>query len=304
MSATIAVAGATGDLGTRVIRCLLARGASVIALVRTATDTTKLAKLQQPNVRVVEVDLTDEAEVARAVQGASCVVSCLVGLRDIVVDTQSVLLRSCMAAGVTRFIPSDYCMDFTRLPLGSNRNLDNRRDFHALLAQSSIQWTSILTGVFASVLSFPHSPLLQLAERQVPYVESADVQVNITDVDNVADYTAAAALDSSTPRYLRIAGFSVTSRELQQVAQDVWGEEFELASRGSLAGVEEAIKHKRAAEGDEGAKQLYPMSQLLQYGWCMFSGLGNPTPLDNGRYPDVQWTGVREVLERAKKAGM
>ena len=303
MSATIAVAGATGDLGGRVVAALTSRGASVIALVRVGVEAVKVAKLLQPNVAVVSVDLDDEAAVARAVKGAACVVSCLVGVRDIIIDTQSSLLKGCIAAGVPRFIPSDYSMDFTRLPPGSNRNLDTRRDFHVILDRSNIQWTSIITGVFASVLLYPHSPLLELAARKVPYVESADQPVDVTAIDDVAAYTAAAAFDSSAPRYLRIAGCSVSSHDLQSMAEEVYGESFELVNRGSLVKVAAAIAPMRESEGEAGTRQVYPMSQILQYAWCMFSGLGNGLPpLDNGRYPDVQWTSVRHILQKAKQA--
>jgi hypothetical protein len=34
-----------------------------------------------------------------------------------------------IAAGVPRFIPSDFSADFTKLPAGENRNFDLRRAF-------------------------------------------------------------------------------------------------------------------------------------------------------------------------------
>ena len=272
------------------------------ALVRVGADPAKLAKVQQANVKVVEVDLADEEAVARAIKGSVCVVSCIVGLRDVIVDTQSSLLRGSIAAGVPRFIPSDFSIDFTRLPPGSNRNLDDRRDFHAVLQQSNVQWTSILPGVFSSVLFMPQSPLLQPKARQVPYVESPDQVVDITDMDNAADFTAAAALDPSAPRYLRVAGCSVTPRDMQRVAQEVWGEQFELVSKGTLVGLQQGIVHHKVIEAEAGVKSVYPMSQILQYMWCMFCGLANVTQLDNARYPDVQWTGIKEILQRVKQA--
>ena len=64
---------------------------------------------------------------------ASCVVSALQGLRDVIVETQTVLLDAAIKAEVPRFIPSDYSIDFTKFPPGENRNLDLRRDFHNCL---------------------------------------------------------------------------------------------------------------------------------------------------------------------------
>ena len=62
-------------------------------------------------------------------------VSSLAGLRKVIIDAQKVLLDAAIAAGVPRFIPSDYSLDFTRFSDGENRNLDLRRESLAALSQ-------------------------------------------------------------------------------------------------------------------------------------------------------------------------
>ena len=120
---TIAVAGATGGRG-RIAGALLERGASVRALVRHGTAQDRTGRLQQLGVEIAGVDLDSASEVRAACSGASCVVSALQGLRDVIVETQTSLLDAAIEAGVPRFIPSDYSIDFTRFPVGQNRNLD------------------------------------------------------------------------------------------------------------------------------------------------------------------------------------
>src|ERR1035441_6658669 len=135
---TIVVAGATGTLGGRIVRALLERGASVKALVRHGTAPDRLERLQKLGVTIARVDLSSASEVTPACSGASCVVSTLQGLRDVIVETQTVLLEGAIQAGVPRFIPSDYSIDFTKFPPGQNRNLDLRREFHQRLDKTSI----------------------------------------------------------------------------------------------------------------------------------------------------------------------
>ncbi|MGA3169247.1 MAG: NmrA family NAD(P)-binding protein, partial [Terriglobia bacterium] len=89
---TIVVAGATGNLGGRIARALLERGASVRALVRHGTARDKLERLQELGVTIVSVDLSSASQVTPACSCASCVVSALQGLRDVIVETQTVLL--------------------------------------------------------------------------------------------------------------------------------------------------------------------------------------------------------------------
>ena len=103
---TIVVAGATGDLGGRIARALLERGASVRALVRHGTAQERTGRLQQLGVEIAGADLDSASEVRAACAGASCVVSALQGLRDVIVETQTSLLDGAIEAGVPRFIPS------------------------------------------------------------------------------------------------------------------------------------------------------------------------------------------------------
>jgi nucleoside-diphosphate-sugar epimerase len=294
MKTTIAVAGATGDLGGRIVNALLERGAQVCALVRGGTGGDKLAKLERRGVTVAQVHMASVSELARACAGASCVVSALQGLREVIVDGQSVLLDAAIAAGVPRFIPSDFSIDFTRLPAGENRNLDLRREFHGRLDQSPIAATSILNGAFAELLT-SRMPLLDLEAKRVSYWGDADQRMDFTTMDNTAAFTAAAALDASAPKILRIAGDAKSARELASVAGELKNAEFELVCLGSLDDLAALIRRVRAAD-PEGEKELFPKWQGMQYMHGMFSGLAKLEPLDNQRYANMQWTSAREVI--------
>ncbi|PTM12766.1 MAG: hypothetical protein DA408_09165 [Bacteroidetes bacterium] len=116
---TIVVAGATGDLGARITSALLARGAQVRALVRVGSTSARVADLRQQGATIVEVDYNNASELTAACAGGACVVSALSGLADVIVDVQTALLNAAVAAGVPRFIPSDFAIDFTKLPPGT-----------------------------------------------------------------------------------------------------------------------------------------------------------------------------------------
>jgi uncharacterized protein YbjT (DUF2867 family) len=105
---TIVVAGATGNLGGRIVRALLERGASVKAFVRHGTARDKVERLQELGVTIASVDLSSPSQVTPACSRVSCVVSALQGLQDVIVEAQTVLLDAAIKAGVPRFIPSDY----------------------------------------------------------------------------------------------------------------------------------------------------------------------------------------------------
>jgi len=62
-------------------------------------------------------------------------------------------------------------------------------------------------------------PLLDFDAKRVSYWENADQRLDFTTMDNTAAFTAAAALDPSAPRILRIAGDQKSARELATVAE-------------------------------------------------------------------------------------
>jgi nucleoside-diphosphate-sugar epimerase len=290
---TVVVAGATGNLGGRIARALLERGAGVRALVRHDTSPDKLERFQELGVTIARVNLSSAPQVAPACLGAACVVSALQGLRDVIVERQTVLLDAAIKADVPRFIPSDYSIDFTKFPPGENRNLDLRRDFHKRLDKTSIAATTIFNGAFADMLT-GQMPLILFKVKRVLYWGDADQRMDFTTMDDTAAFTARAALDSSTPRFLRIAGDQLSARELTAVVSEVTGREFRLLRAGGLGTLERLIKIARAVV--PGEKQLYPAWQGMQYMRNMFDGRAKLEQLDNDRYSGIRWTTARDVL--------
>jgi nucleoside-diphosphate-sugar epimerase len=290
---TIVVAGATGNLGGRIARGLVERGASVRALVRHSTAQDKLERLRELGVTIASVDFSSASQVTPACSGAACVVSALAGLRDVIVEAQTVLLDAAIKADVPRFIPSDYSIDFTKFPPGENRNLDLRRDFHKRLDKTSIRATTIFTGAFTEMLT-GQMPLILFKLKRVLYWGDADQRMDFTTMDDTAAYTASAALDPSSPRFLRIAGDQLSARELTAVVSEVTGEEFRLFRAGGLGTLGTLIKVARTFA--PGEKELYPAWQGMQYMRNMFDGRAKLAPRDNDRYPGMRWTTARDVL--------
>jgi nucleoside-diphosphate-sugar epimerase len=292
-NAVIVLAGATGNLGRRIARAILKRGGNVRAIVRRNSNPEKLEELLKRGAAIAEVDFNSVPELTGACLGGSCVISALCGLRDVIIETQTMLLDAAVKAGVPRFIPSDYSIDFTKLPSGMNRNLDLRREFHERLDKAPIAATSILNGMFMYLLT-GEAPVILFKLKRVVYWEDADQLLDFTSMDDSAEFTAAAALEFSTPRFLRIAGEQVSARRLVDIVSEVTREKFKLFRAGGLRRYETLIKITRSVFPQKGA--VYPIWQGMQYLHNMFSGRAKLEPLDNERYPGMQWTRVRDVL--------
>jgi uncharacterized protein YbjT (DUF2867 family) len=295
--AEIILAGAAGDLGGRILKALVARGASVRALVRSGVSKDDTDRITRLGARIVRADEANVEALAAALEGATCVVSALNGLREVIVDRQGILLDAAVKAGVPRFISSDYSADFTKTTLGDNRNFDLRREFMARAEQAPIQVTSILNGAFLDMLG-AEMPIIQSGIRRVLYWGSADQLLDFTTKDNVAAYVAAAALDDTTPRILRIAGDSVSARTIAQAMSDATGKRYQTLRAGGIGSLGVLIRVAKLLAPQPRA--AFPPWQGMQYMRDMFSGRGKLQPLDNQRYPGIRWTSAREHLAAMK----
>jgi len=289
------VAGASGNLGYRIVEALRASDARVRALVRRGGAPNAYDRLRALGASVEEVDFAEPASLIRACAGGSCVVSALSGLREVIVDAQSRLLDAAVEAGVPRFIPSDFCIDYTTLPRGENRNLDLRAEFRARLDMAPIAATSVLNGMFTDLLLGP-APVVLFPLRRVVYWGDADQPLDFTTIADTAVVTAATALDPHMPRFVRIAGDVVSARELVVAATDATGHRFRLLRAGGLRRLDWIIRITRRLAPGRG--QTFPPWQGMQYLRDMFSGKARLVPLDDARFPQVRWTSVREVLAR------
>lgn len=276
-----------------VVKSLIERGAQVVAIVRHETERKKISELQSLGAQVRETDFENQTELASICTGSACVVSALSGLREVIVNGQTTLLKAAVEAGVPRFIPSDFSADFTKLPAGLNRNFDLRREFHEVLSKYPIAATTIFNGAFTELL-IGQAPFILFGLKRVLFWQNADQVLDFTSIKDVAAFTALAALDASTPRYLFVAGDQFSARELVQIVSDVTGKQFRLIRGGGLTLLGRLIKLVRFMK--PGKNEVFPPWQGMQYMHNMYSGVVSVSPVDNHRYPGMRWSSAKDIL--------
>ncbi len=296
----IAVAGATGDLGYRIVQALTARGAHVIALVRPGTEQARLTGLRNSSITIKAVSLDDALGLRHALVGSGCVVSTLNGLEEVIIEQQGRLLEATVAAGVPRFIPSDYSLDYTRTRPGDNRNMDLRRRFADKLDTADIKATSILNGGFLELLE-GDAPIV-LPGRRVLHFGDAQQPLDFTAKDDVAAFTADAALDPHTPRFLRISGNSLSPAQIANTLTELTQQHYRTLRPGNIGTLSALIGVVRALT--PASKNPFPAWQGMQYLRDMMSGRGKLLNLDNDRYGPREWASVRNTLAHTHVQGI
>lgn len=293
MGKTIIIAGSTGNLGNRITNQLLKKNLNVITLVRNETDKTKIQALKDKGVEVFQTDMNDINKVSEVCTKGDCFISALSGLRDVIIDTQKNLLEACIKANLPRFIVSDYCLDYTNLIEGNNRNLDLRIEFNKITKDKPIKITSIFNGAFMDLL-LSEMPLILNKFNRILYWGDPNVKMDLTTMDNVAEFTANVAIDDDSPRYLKIAGDTISATEVKDVLTEITHKKYKLFRAGSINRLNTIINIAKTF--DKSNTELYPAWQGMQYMKDMMQGRAVLQDHDNTRYEGIQWTNVKEFL--------
>lgn len=319
----VVVAGARGNLGKLVCDALIARAKQqgrpilIRGLVRNdssrdASVTQKGALNGQPEDSQIITGAVDYASIddlRRVCKGAHAVVSTLQGVDDAIIGVQSRLFEAAIAENVRRFIPSDFAIDFFKLPAGTNRNFDIRLGFHKIAddiirrTKSNIELTSIFQGAFTELLGTGWM-LFNYKKRQVQFFGSSDTVMDFTTWKNTAEFTAAVVMDAnSTPRSLHISGHRLTPKDMAIVAKRATEANFKLRRVmpiWMLRAMISMLKFLKPGKKDD----AMPMWVGLQYAHSLALGLGSNVPLDNDKYSGIAWTEIDNVVRRAFDAGV
>jgi nucleoside-diphosphate-sugar epimerase len=293
--AEVFVVGATGLLGNRLVSALLDKGATVRALVRPGATGQKkqtLDTLRASGVELVEGDIADPADrLAAAIGEAQTVISAVQGGPDLIVDGQANLLTAAEQAGATRFVPSDFAIDITKLDDGDNSMIDWRRRAAAGFAESPLGVLSVLTGAFVEVM-VGFMDLIDWENNTLSHWGDPDQPLDLTTVQDTAAYTAAAALDPALANggTVRFAGEVVSMRQFHAAVERGTGRKLDLRTLGTADELRSEIERRAKATQN-------PFDYVaLQYQWCMVTGKGKFDSLDNDRYAEIKPTSVEEFV--------
>jgi nucleoside-diphosphate-sugar epimerase len=305
---TVLIAGITGYLGTKIATEVLNKGVmNVKGLVRSSgsydhNKQQQLNDLKAKGVVFVEGDLLDQPSLDDACEGVDVIVSAIKGTpskrtgiyrEDIVLSGQLNLLEAAMIKGVKRFIPSDFSLDYFKLDLGDNHNLDFRIKFAETLKQSGLEYTLILNGAFTEVQFSPFAQLFDFKAGTFNYWGDGEQLCDFTTYDDTAKYTAEAIADPEMANsVLKVAGDVLTMKQLLATYEEVTGKKLIEKRLGSVEELKAWIVNTKQ-------KASSPFEYLTQqYHYAAVSGKGKLDKLDNSRYPHIKPTSVKQYLSQ------
>ncbi|GGB13131.1 2'-hydroxyisoflavone reductase [Brucella endophytica] len=193
-------------------------------------DTANLAELNALGVEIIGFDLgADENALADLFRRYRTVVNCTGFVAG--PGTQLRITRAVLAAGVRRYFPWQFGVDYDIIGHGSGQPVfDEQYEVRELLrAQTATEWVIVSTGMFTSFLFEPVFDVVDLDRQTVHGLGSWDTKVTVTTPEDVGKLTTEILL--AEPRLadevVYVAGDTISYGQLAQVVERVTGRVFE-----------------------------------------------------------------------------
>ncbi|KAF7533991.1 hypothetical protein G7054_g6607 [Neopestalotiopsis clavispora] len=274
----VAVVGASGTVGVATVKELLAQGFTVTALTRASSKATF-----PQGVRVEKVeDYGSAASLESALRGQDAVVSVIA---TAAVAEQIALVDAAVAAGVKRFLPSEFGVNTRTLDsedaITSILGTKTRVNDHLVQKSSeseNFSWTSVVTGSFFDWSLDMGTYGLNKATKTATIYDSGDARIHVSNVPFIAKAVAAVLRrpQETKNRYVAIASGYTSQNKLLQRAEKTTGQTW------TVERVATADMHKAGREavgrGDYGAA-FVPL--LLSHLFSDDGGLHVTTENDN-----------------------
>lgn len=237
---SILVMGA-GELGLAVLRGLAARSngsASIAVLLRQAAVQGRSLEKQR-EIDAIE-SLGIAIETADVIDASVEQLAAVLGRFDTVIScvgfaagrgTQRKLTEAALKAGVERYIPWQFGVDYDVIGRGSPQDLfDEQLDVRQMLrSQSRTEWVIVSTGMFTSFLFDPVFGVVDLPAGRVNALGSLETAVTVTTPEDIGTLTAAIVLRSPriANQVIYVAGDTLSYGELADLVERVTGRAIE-----------------------------------------------------------------------------
>lgn len=287
ISQSVLVLGA-GELGAAVLSGLAnhshRRLSTITVLLRPATvassDPLKkedISKLQSLGIVILSGDVANdsESELATLFQPFDTIIGCT-GMTS-GPGTQTKIARAALSAGVKRYIPWQFGVDYEAIGRGSAQDLFTEQlDVRDLLrAQTATKWVILSTGMFLSFLFEPFFGVVDAERTLVRALGSWQNRVTVTTPEDIGRMTAEVVLAAPEieNEVVLTAGDTVTYERLADMVERVLGRKIERREWS----LEELRAELRTDPGDklkkyrvvfaEGKGVAWDMERTLNWKW-------------------------------------
>jgi len=226
----VAIAGATGNLGLPTVKAFLAAKYPVTVLTRAGSQSA--SKLpQDANLTVTEVDYESVSSLTSALKGIQVVVSTITTLA---IGAQKPLIDAAVAAGVTRFIPSEFGSNTVNPNAAALPVLKPKVETQEYLKEKvkenpNFSYTLVLTGPFLDY-GLDTGFVLSPKQHKATVVDGGDVPFSATTLPSIAKALVGVVqhLDETKNRAVYVHDATLTQNQLIAATKKKDGKDWDI----------------------------------------------------------------------------
>jgi len=294
----VLIVGASGHLGSKIVENLLNNKNSFkLSLIVPNESKEKCQQFEKrcECVHVVDVLNTTETELCKYLKDIDLVINCMnfIEPHDEYAAEHN-LIQACVKAGVERYIPSDFSVDYRNLSDVDLPRVDVRQRIHEELNKTKLKWTSILCGIILEKVFCKSLNMIDREKKTVNYYGEGNEQFNVCSYDDVAKFVSTLIIGRHLNKYdykfVPIYSDTVSWKTIANNLQDVWGQEMKFNKLGSIQDLD-----KRIQQVKESDKELF---YHLQYCRVMLMKEGQLKELDNEVWPTITKTNIKNFVRQ------
>ncbi|KAI0128770.1 hypothetical protein BJ170DRAFT_580512 [Xylariales sp. AK1849] len=274
----VAVVGGSGNIGKPIVEELQAAGFKVTALTRESSSSTF-----PPGVDVKKVDYESVDSLTTALQNQDAVVS---AAATVAVGKQYPIIDAAIAAGVKRFIPSEFGINtrtvqhpgLKAILQGKVKALDYI--IEKTKENPSFTWTGVSNGLFFDWGLRVGSLGFDKSAKSASIVDSGDTPFFASNLGFIGKAVAAtlAKPEQTANKYLSIASFTLTQNQLLKIFEEESGGSWtkkpvkssdlnnignEKLSKGDYSSFRDFLQAYLYEDGGDSAKSVELANKLL-----------------------------------------
>jgi len=254
---TVAVLGATGQIGNCLSHALLENSQKVVVVSRKKTAKNKaILEALESKGAVLKYceDYSDIESMSDILCGCDVVVASVQASKEFLEEVEPKLLKAAIKAGVKRFVPNEFGAHTQGLAYGDGVIFDRKKRFQEQLFASGIEWTLFYNGgIFDYFL-----PNLRFFDKITTFGD-IDIPLYTHDIKDIGKIAALAVVDDRTANQCVQMDFNVlTQREMLKDLKEIWSHhvfEYEHISKEAILDMKQnagdSVTAKKGEESDK-----------------------------------------------------
>lgn len=300
----ILIAGITGNVGAHAAAHALSQGHTVRGLGRNPSklpDTTA-AKIES---FVTSTSYYDTPALDRAVAGVDAVICAYMGMPELHLDAQLLLIRACERANVKRYLAASWNYDWRVLKLGDEPVYDAAMMFHHQVAlTSTIRPCHIFSGMLAEVFfgvdgqdgfTPRDGGVWDPVGERMEVWGTGDEEWNFTTEEDAGRWGVEVVTADGAEKggFVSVCSWTSGLKGVKTQYQAVKGKEVGWEVKGDLEQLQVMVQEGRKL----GLRRFWEWHRHVFMENCV-SGRWNLKDLENERFPAVKPTSMEEFIRQ------